>query len=291
MSTYLIGDIHGCYEEFKIMLETVRFNPAIDRLWLTGDLVARGPNSLEVLRLIRNLGHSVRIVLGNHDLHLLAVHFGIIQNQLEDCITSFLEAPDANELANWLRYQPMLQIDKEKKLVMVHAGIAPQWNINIAQLRAREIEIVLQSNDYLLFLNSIFRDHSKHIKQKKLNNLMRLKFSNNVFTLMRYCFPNGQLEMHCKDTPSKAPRFLYPWFSLSGSVLEQHYSIVFGHWATLMGKGTPPNVYGLDTGCCWGGKLTLMRWEDKQFFHVPSFKRFYQPNIKTFIMPDSNHYS
>ncbi|MGL9774071.1 MAG: bis(5'-nucleosyl)-tetraphosphatase (symmetrical) ApaH [Sodalis sp. (in: enterobacteria)] len=268
MSTYLIGDIHGCYDELKIILAHVRFDPAVDMLWLTGDLVGRGPGSLEVLRLVRSLGDSVRLVLGNHDLHLLAVYAGISRNKPKDRITPLLEAPDADELINWLRRQPVLQVDEEKKLVMAHAGITPQWDLATARQCAREVEAAVKSDSYPLFLDAMYGDMPNNWSPE-LSGLARLRFSTNVFTRMRYCFPNGQLEMNCKDTPEKAPAPLRPWFALPGPVSER-YSIVFGHWASLMGQGTPAHIYGLDTGCCWGGELTLLRWKDKAFTHVPS---------------------
>lgn len=268
MSTYLIGDIHGCFDELKIILAQVEFNPALDTLWLTGDLVARGPDSLEVLRLVRSLGDSVRMVLGNHDLHLLAVYAGISRNKPKDRITPLLEAPDADELINWLRRQPVLQVNEEKKLVMAHAGITPQWDLATARQCAREVEAVLSSDSYPLFLDAMYGDMPNNWSPE-LSGLARLRFSTNVFTRMRYCFPNGQLEMNCKDIPEKAPAPLRPWFALPGPVPEC-YSIIFGHWASLMGQGTPVNIYGLDTGCCWGRELTLLRWEDKTFTRVPS---------------------
>ncbi|UVK77803.1 MAG: diadenosine tetraphosphatase [Sodalis sp. Fse] len=268
MSLYLIGDVHGCYYELKTILSQVHFDPALDMLWLTGDLVARGPDSLEVLRLVHGLGDSVRIVLGNHDLHLLAVYAGISHNKPIDRITPLLKAPDANELINWLRCQPFLQVDEKKKLIMVHAGISPQWNIELAQQCAREVEDILASDNYPLFLDAMYGDMPNNWSTK-LNGLERLRFSTNVFTRIRYCFPNGQLEMNCKDTPEKAPAPLRPWFNLPGSV-PKRYSIVFGHWASLMGQGTPAGIYGLDTSCCWGYELTLLRWEDKKFIRQSS---------------------
>ncbi|TCV99120.1 bis(5'-nucleosyl)-tetraphosphatase (symmetrical) ApaH [Biostraticola tofi] len=268
MSTYLIGDIHGCFDELKALLTQVDFNEQKDQLWLTGDLVARGPGSLEVLRLVRSLGDSVRMVLGNHDLHLLAVFAGISRNKPKDRITPLLEAPDADELINWLRRQPVLQVDEQKKLVMAHAGISPQWDLDTARQCAREVEAVLGSDSYPLFLDAMYGDMPNNWSPE-LTGLARLRFSTNVFTRMRYCFPNGQLDMFCKDTPDKAPAPLKPWFSLPGPVAED-YSIVFGHWASLEGKGTPAHIYGLDTGCCWGGDLTLLHWEEQRYVTQPS---------------------
>ena len=271
MSTLLIGDVHGCYEELRSLLAQVDFDPAKDTLWLTGDLVARGPDSVEVLRYVQSLGDSVRMVLGNHDLHLLAVYAGISRNKPKDKITPLLDAPDADSLINWLRRQPILQVDDKLKLVMAHAGISPQWDIATAQLCAREVEAVLSSDSYPLFLNAMYGDMPNSWVDG-LTGLQRLRFSTNALTRMRYCFPGGELDMICKDAPGEAPSPLKPWFNLPSKVLDEGYSIAFGHWASLEGKGTPPQVYALDTGCCWGGDLTLLRWEDKQYFTQPSLR-------------------
>lgn len=268
MSTYLIGDIHGCYDELQSLLQQVAFDAEKDTLWLTGDLVARGPGSLEVLRFVRSLGSAVRMVLGNHDLHLLAVYAGISRNKPKDRITPLLEAPDADELINWLRRQPLLQVDEEKKLVMAHAGITPQWDIETAQMCAREVEAVLSSDSYPLFLNAMYGDMPNNWTPE-LTGLARLRFSTNALTRMRYCFPNGQLDMICKDAPRSAPPPLKPWFAIESPVARD-YTIIFGHWASLEGKGTPEGIIGLDTGCCWGGTLTMLRWEDRQLFIQPS---------------------
>ncbi|KAA0263102.1 bis(5'-nucleosyl)-tetraphosphatase (symmetrical) ApaH [Hafnia alvei] len=271
MSTLLIGDVHGCYEELRSLLAQVDFDPAKDTLWLTGDLVARGPDSVEVLRYVQSLGDSVRMVLGNHDLHLLAVYAGISRNKPKDKITPLLDAPDADSLINWLRRQPILQVDNKLKLVMAHAGISPQWDIETAQVCAREVEAVLSSDSYPLFLNAMYGDMPNSWVDG-LTGLQRLRFSTNALTRMRYCFPGGELDMICKDAPGEAPSPLKPWFNLPSKVLDEGYSIAFGHWASLEGKGTPPQVYALDTGCCWGGDLTMLRWEDKQYFTQPSLR-------------------
>lgn len=268
MSTYLIGDIHGCYDELQSLLHQVDFDPVQDTLWLTGDLVARGPGSLDVLRYVRSLGACVRLVLGNHDLHLLAVYAGISRNKPKDRITPLLEADDADELINWLRRQPLLQVDEEKKLVMAHAGITPQWDIETAKMCAAEVEAVLSSDTYPLFLNAMYGDMPNNWSPE-LTGLARLRFSTNALTRMRFCFPNGQLDMICKDSPESAPPPLKPWFTIPGPV-SRDYTIAFGHWASLEGKGTPEGILGLDTGCCWGGTLTMLRWEDRQFFIQPS---------------------
>ena len=268
MSTYLIGDIHGCHDELRSLLDQVAFDPQVDQLWLTGDLVARGPASLEVLRFVRYLGDCVKMVLGNHDLHLLAVYAGISRNKPKDRLTPLLEAPDVDVLINWLRRQPLLQVDEEKKLVMAHAGITPQWDIDTAISCAREVEAVLSSGTYPLFLDAMYGDMPNNWVPE-LSGLARLRFSTNALTRMRYCFPNGQLDMIAKESPESAPPPLKPWFTIPGPV-SRDYTIAFGHWASLEGKGTPEGIIALDTGCCWGGTLTMLRWEDKQVFVQPS---------------------
>ncbi|GBO50099.1 bis(5'-nucleosyl)-tetraphosphatase (symmetrical) ApaH [Pectobacterium versatile] len=268
MSTYLVGDVHGCYVELNALLAQVSFNPEHDTLWLTGDLVARGPDSLQVLRFVRSLGSSVRMVLGNHDLHLLAVYAGISRNKPKDRLNDLFTAPDADELINWLRRQPILQVDEELKLVMAHAGITPQWDLPTALMCAREVESILSSDSYPLFLDAMYGDMPNHWSPE-LSGLARLRFSTNVFTRMRYCFSGGQLDMLCKEPPSQAPSLLKPWFELPSQVVGE-YAIAFGHWASLEGKGTPENIYALDTGCCWGGDLTMLRWDDKRYFTQPS---------------------
>ncbi|RLM28174.1 bis(5'-nucleosyl)-tetraphosphatase (symmetrical) [Brenneria alni] len=264
MSTYLIGDVHGCLVELEALLAQVSFNPEQDTLWLTGDLVARGPDSLQVLRFVRSLGPSVRMVLGNHDLHLLAVYAGISRSKPKDRLTTLLEAPDVDKLINWLRRQPLLQIDNDLKLVMAHAGITPQWDLATAKMCAREVESILGSDSYPLFLDAMYGDMPNHWSPE-LSGLPRLRFSANVFTRMRYCFSGGQLDMICKEPPTQAPSLLKPWFNLPSKITDE-YAIAFGHWASLDGKGTPENIYALDTGCCWGGELTMLRWEDKRYF-------------------------
>lgn len=182
MATYLIGDVHGCYDELIALLHKVEFTPGKDTLWLTGDLVARGPGSLDVLRYVKSLGDSVRLVLGNHDLHLLAVFAGISRNKPKDRLTPLLEAPDADELLNWLRRQPLLQIDEEKKLVMAHAGITPQWDLQTAKECARDVEAVLSSDSYPFFLDAMYGDMPNNWSPE-LRGLGRLRFITNALSV------------------------------------------------------------------------------------------------------------
>ncbi|OSN07036.1 diadenosine tetraphosphatase [Lonsdalea britannica] len=268
MATYLVGDVHGCFVELEALLAQVSFDPARDTLWLTGDLVARGPDSLRVLRFVRSLGSSVRMVLGNHDLHLLAVYAGISRPKTKDRLEALLAAPDIDDLINWLRRQPVLQVDEDLKLVMAHAGITPQWDLDTAQMCAHEVESILSSDSYPLFLDAMYGDMPNNWLPE-LSGLPRLRFSTNVFTRMRYCFNGGQLDMMCKTPPAQAPSLLKPWFNLPGPVPSE-YAIAFGHWASLEGKGTPEGIFALDTGCCWGGSLTLLHWETQRYYSQPS---------------------
>ncbi|AKC31948.1 bis(5'-nucleosyl)-tetraphosphatase (symmetrical) ApaH [Candidatus Pantoea carbekii] len=264
MNTYLIGDVHGCYNELCSLLKKVAFNPYQDELWLTGDLVARGPNSLDVLRYVKSLGRCVRMVLGNHDLHLIAVYAGISPNKPKDRLTSLLNENNVVELIDWLRCQPLLQIDEKKKLLMSHAGITPQWDLKTVKMCASQVSAILSSDNYHLLLNCMYGDMPNNWTSN-LTGLARLRFSINALTKMRFCFPNGQLDMICKKDPHSAPTPLQPWF-LIPSKIDREYTMVFGHWASLAGKGTPDKIIGLDTGCCWGGMLTLLHWETQQYY-------------------------
>ncbi|AMA64972.1 Bis(5'-nucleosyl)-tetraphosphatase, symmetrical [Candidatus Arsenophonus lipoptenae] len=270
MATYLIGDIHGCYRELRELLNKVNFKPQNDILWLTGDLVTRGPDSLKVLRYIKNLGSSVRMVLGNHDLNLISVYANISHHKPKEKLKKLIKANDFAELVFWLRNQPLLQVDNNKKIIMSHAGITPQWNLLIAEMCAKEVEKVLSSDIYHPLLMDFMYKDIPNSWSPNLSGLSRLCFSIQALTRMRYCLPDGQLNMMFKNKPEKTPLPLKPWFSFPINI-PAGYSIIFGHWASLEGKGTPKMIYGLDTGCCWGGELTLLRWEDKQYFSQPAF--------------------
>lgn len=263
MANLLIGDIHGCYNEFMRVLEKADFNQN-DTIWLTGDLVARGPNSLDVLRFVKQHSQQVRLTLGNHDIHLLAVYAGIAKNPKKDHISQIFAADDCDELIDWLRKQPLIQVDESLKLVMAHAGISPQWDLETASKCASDLSLVLSSDTYPIFLNAMYGDFPDFWSDE-LSGLDRLRYIANTFTRMRYCYEDGRLDFYCKDSPSDAPSKLKPWFLLPSKIPPQ-YSVAFGHWASLKGKGTPEHIYALDTGCCWGGKLTCLRWEDKQYF-------------------------
>lgn len=264
MANILVGDIHGCYDPLRRLLDQVKFDANQDTLWLTGDLVARGPHSLEVLRFARALGDKCRISLGNHDLHLLALYANISKAKPKDRLTALLTAPDVTELMDWIRTRPLLQHDPHLKLVMVHSGISPQWNLQQAITYAKEVENVLHGKDYLAFIKEMYADTPVYWSPQ-LTGTPRLRYITNAFTRMRYCYKDGHLDFDCKERPGKASHVLTPWFLLKNQ-LPSDYSLVFGHWAALMGKNIPLPFYGLDTGCCWGGYLTALRFEDKHTF-------------------------
>lgn len=271
MATYLIGDIQGCYQELRALLARVDFSPAHDTLYVAGDLVARGPDSLSVLRYLHSLGASAKIVLGNHDLHLLAVAHGIKPAKPKDRTQPILDAPDRETLLEWLAAQPLL-IDESARdgggLLLTHAGISPQWDKATAVACAREVEAILHSNEQAWLLRHMYADQPDHWEET-LEGLPRYRYIINSLTRMRFCWPDGRLDMQCKLPPAKAADTgLIPWFEVARQQPLGH-AIVFGHWAALGGT-IQPGLYGLDTGCVWGGELTLLRWEDKVCFTQPA---------------------
>jgi bis(5'-nucleosyl)-tetraphosphatase (symmetrical) len=267
MATYIVGDVQGCFDELQQLLELAEFSPEKDELWLTGDLVSRGPKSLETLRYVKGLGDAAKVVLGNHDLHLLAIHQGIHREKKEEQLEPLLNAPDCDELLHWLRQQPLLLRHPEFDFVMVHAGISPQWTIKQAEKLAREVESQLQADHFKELLQDMYGSHP-HSWSEKLQGVNRMRFIINVFTRMRYCFANGTLELKNKLSPEQTGNSeLHPWFEIES--LDQSREILFGHWAALQGKVTKPGIYGLDTGCVWGNTLTMLRWQDKQLFSLP----------------------
>lgn len=264
MATYIVGDLQGCLDPLLKLLDKVKFNPQQDCLWLAGDLVARGPQSLETLRFIKDLGESAVVILGNHDLNLIATKLNIVKVKEKDKTAPILKAHDCDELIDWLRKKPLLKEHPQYNFVMVHAGIYPLWGLNKAKKYAAEIHSIMQSDNYKwLFENMYGNKPTKW--DLELTLIDRYKFIINSFTRMRFCKLDGELEMHCKLAPSKNnDKNLVPWFALPNRK-EIDKTIIFGHWAALMGYNKN-NLIGLDTGCVWGNHLTMLRWEDKTFF-------------------------
>lgn len=264
MATYAIGDIQGCYDEFMALLELARFKPKKDKLWVAGDMINRGPKSLETLRYIKGLRDSAVVVLGNHDLHLLAIAHKIQKSGSSDTAIQILKAPDRRELLDWLRQQPLVHYDKKRKYAMVHAGIPPKWSIKKTLSLASEVEAALRGSDYKKFLANMYGD-SPCRWDDDLRGWPRLRIITNYLTRMRLCDNKGGLELLHYKTPAQAPAGYQPWFS-HDKRKTRNLNIIFGHWAALDGKSDRDRVFALDTGCVWGRQLTMMRLEDQQIF-------------------------
>lgn len=265
MPTYAIGDIQGCYAALEILLKYINFNPNEDTLWFTGDLVNRGPQSLETLRFVKNLGPRHHTVLGNHDLHLLAVADGAHAGSSDDTLASILEAPDREELLNWLCQQPLLYHDEKLNYLMVHAGLASNWDLVTAKKLAKEVEAILRSDRKSDFFKHMYGNHPDHWSSD-LTGMDRLRCITNYFTRARFCYPDGRLELRNKGKVEDASH-LIPWFMVPNRA-NQDIKIIFGHWAALGGVTDTLNAYALDTGCIWGFSLTAMRLEDEKRFSV-----------------------
>lgn len=263
MATYAIGDVQGCYTSLQRLTQTVRFNPQQDRLWFTGDLVNRGPDSLQVLRYIKNLGPAAITVLGNHDLFLLAVAAGVTTVRRSDTLAQVLEAPDGDELLAWLRQQSLLH--REGDSVLVHAGLLPQWTVEEAQQLAKESERALRGDQFTATLRSLHpNDHLQWAPE--LVGPIRFASIINALTRLRTCSVSGVMESSFSGPPELTPDRFHPWFSIP-SRRNATATVVFGHWAA-MGLHMTPNLLALDSGCVYGRQLTAIRLEDRKVFQV-----------------------
>jgi len=266
MASYAIGDIQGCFDSLQRLLDRLHFDPTADTLWFTGDLVNRGPQSLETLRFVKALGEQAITVLGNHDLHLIAVHQGHRQFISKgDTLDGVLQAQDGAELIHWLRRQPLLHHDEGLGYTMVHAGLPPQWDLPQARACARELEEVLGGEHYRDFIAHMYGNLPERWDDD-LHGTDRLRFIVNCFTRLRYCNANGKLALSAKGRPGTQPAGTMPWFQVPTRRSREH-TILFGHWSTL-GLYRQDNVIALDTGCLWGGKLTALRLEDGETISV-----------------------
>jgi bis(5'-nucleosyl)-tetraphosphatase (symmetrical) len=263
LSTYAIGDIQGCFAQFQRLLDKVDFDPAQDRLWLVGDLVNRGPDSLATLRFVRSLDEVAVVVLGNHDLHLLAVAEGYEKLKRSDTVHDVLDAPDRDELLAWLRTRPLMHC--EAGWAMVHAGLLPQWSVARAMQLAAEVESVLRGPDYRRFLSRMYGNEPDRWHDA-LAGIDRLRVIVNAMTRLRVCTVEGVMEFAHKGRPRDMPEGFLPWFDVPGR-LSQGIPLIFGHWSAL-GPVERPDVYALDTGCLWGRKLSALRLEDRRLFQV-----------------------
>lgn len=267
MATYVIGDIQGCHDELQRLVATIGFDPETDRLWFTGDLVNRGPRSLEVLRYVRDLGEGAVTVLGNHDLHLLAVALGGARVRRSDTLDAILAAPDCDELLEWLRRRPLLHHDERLGFTLVHAGMPPQWDLDTAVKCAHEVEAVLAGSAVAEFFQHLYGDTPDQWRTD-LVGWPRLRFVVNAFTRLRYCDAEGRMALNEKGAPGTQTPELLPWFEVPGR-RSQGLRILFGHWSTLGGPSAQRRgILPLDTGCVWGGKLTAVRLDDGALFAV-----------------------
>ncbi|MCS6235749.1 symmetrical bis(5'-nucleosyl)-tetraphosphatase [Shewanella baltica] len=264
MAHYFVGDIQGCFAELQKLLAKVDFNPSRDELWAVGDLVARGPDSLATLRFFRSLGDSAKTVLGNHDLHLMALHGKLKRAKPSDNLTEILESPDISASIDWLRQQPLMRELPEHQLIMSHAGVPPQWSLEVLREEAALVSCALKQDDYLEALISQMYSDSAEQWDPSAIGIERLRYCINALTRMRYLYVDGQLDFDCKQPPENCTNpQLKPWFEFA-SPLRQSHTLVFGHWAALMGNVGDTKLKALDTGCCWGEHLTLWHLEKDQ---------------------------
>jgi len=263
MATYAIGDLQGCCDAFERLLENIRFDPGADRLWLVGDLVNRGPESLRTLRLVRSLGDSAVVVLGNHDLHLLAASQGLRKAHPSDTLDLILAAPDAAELLDWVRHRKLAHLEND--VLMVHAGVLPQWTAAKAVALAGEVEAALRGPAWPDFLAHMFGNRPDRWHDD-LRGRDRLRVLVNVFTRLRFCTPDGTMDFAIKEGAAQAPPGYLPWFEVPDRA-SADTTVLFGHWSTL-GLLMRPNLLGIDTGCVWGGRLSAVRLEDRALFQV-----------------------
>lgn len=263
MATYAIGDIQGCFRTLHRLLGRIQYDPGQDRLWLVGDLVNRGPQSLEVLRWVRAQGDRVTAVLGNHDLHLLGRAFGTRGAKRSDTLDAVLEAPDCQDLIEWLRRRPLLH--EEGPFVLVHAGLLPAWTLDEARQLAREAEAALRGPEPARLLETLAGNPRDWADD--LNPGERCRVAIQALTRLRTTGKDGRSIQGFSGPPERAPRGCRPWFELRD---EQGagVTVVFGHWAAL-GLRIQPGIMGLDTGCVWGGTLTAARLEDGEVFQEP----------------------
>jgi len=263
MATYVIGDVQGCFRLLQSLLIKVQFDPSFDQLWFCGDLVARGPDSLATLRFIRSLGNTAKVVLGNHDLHFLASVSGFATVDKKDLLDELLQAPDLPELAAWLQQQPLMHFEPERQLLLVHAGLAPHWPLQVALEAASEVSLVLRESPAKLF--SVMYGNNPTLWTDAKTEEERWRFTINSCTRMRFCLANGALELKEKRHPDKVST-LVPWYAFWQQ--KNHPEIFFGHWAALMGHSPVDRIHALDTGAVWGNYLTAYCIETAQRYSV-----------------------
>ncbi len=261
MATYAIGDVQGCFDELQRLLQKIGYRKTTDRLWFVGDLVNRGPKSLQVLRFVRDLGRRAVTVLGNHDLHLIAQYEGIEKIRRADTFQDVLDARDAPDLIAWLRRRPM--VHAEGSHAMVHAGLLPQWSIAKAKRLGGEVSAALAAANYRAFLEHMYGDKPSRWSDA-LTGWDRLRVIVNAMTRMRYCDRSGRMDL--ETSGSEPARGYRRWYETRRR--ERGKTLIFGHWSQL-GLVRAPGIQGLDSGCIWGGQLSALRLQDHRLLQVP----------------------
>ncbi|EXF92184.1 diadenosine tetraphosphatase [Pseudomonas fluorescens HK44] len=281
MATYAVGDLQGCLEPLQCLLKRVAFDPAKDHLWLVGDLVNRGPQSLETLRFLYSIRESLVCVLGNHDLHLLAAGYNIERLRKADTLREILEAPDREDLLEWLRQQKLMHYDEQRDIALVHAGIPPQWSLRKALKCAAEVEEALRDDNRIApYLDGMYGNEPLKW-DGDLKGVARLRVITNYFTRMRFCTSDGKLDLKSKEGLETALPGYAPWYAHPQRKTRSQ-KIIFGHWAALQGKCNEPGIFALDTGCVWGGSMTLMNVDTGERLHC---KCDAQGNTQPYVPP------
>ncbi len=260
MAVYAIGDIQGCFSELEQLLDKINFDASADQLWLVGDLVNRGPQSLETIQFVRALGDSAKCVLGNHDIHLIACYAGIQNCKPKSSLNKILHHQQADEIINWLRHRPLLHYDSRLNWLMVHAGLIPQWDLVTAQKCASEVEAQLTSEKYIEFLKHAYGNIPNQWNAE-LSDQDRWRVILNSFTRLRLCDQQGRMDFGYKGPLGTQEKHLFAWFDVPRK--SENLNIIFGHWSALGLKQTH-NLLGLDTGCLWGSQLTAARIDTEQ---------------------------
>ena len=277
MANYAIGDIQGCYKEFKLALKKVNFNLDEDYLWLVGDLINRGPDSLKLLKYIYKIKERTHIVLGNHDLHFLACFYGQRKLAKADTISKLMQSKKSLKYAKFLIEQPLIfkkEIifkNKSKKVIMVHAGIPPNLSLENCFDLNKEFQIALKKNPKRILKKVFNNPFSKF--SKKMSRIDRIIFFANALTRIRACNDKGKIDFNFKGRINEIPKKLNAWFNFENSIISGNSQLIFGHWAAIKGKTKKKDIFGLDTGCVWGDKLTIMRLEDNKRFQIDRIKK------------------
>lgn len=257
MAHYAVGDIQGCYDPLARLLEQVNFDQSKDTLYCVGDLVNRGPKSLKTLRLLKSLNNQCVTVLGNHDIHLLAMMYGVRDHRSHDTLKKIINAPDAQEIADWLRHQPLLYTNESRHFLMCHAGIYPWWTLKQARQYSLDVEDVFRDEKNCITLLKRIYNNKPSKWSNDLSPLQHLRFTINAFTRMRFCSPNGHLNLTESGYEGKIRKNRIPWFMIPNKHTKE-YRIIFGHWSAVGLLNTPTHL-GLDTGCVWNREMTMAK--------------------------------